>query len=273
MTGLGEARVAAQTAARSDLLEWPARIGFIGYGVVHLIVAWIALEIGWGQPPEEGGHFGAFQILADRPFGRGLLITAAVGFAAMTLWQVLEAAVGHRSDTGGERVFERSCSAGRAVIYAVFGWTAVKVLRGSAESTADHQQEATATVLASDGGRWLVGLAGVTVIAFSAALAVYGLVRRFAKHLRTDAMSAQVRRTVRGLGVVGYAAKGLGYAIVGALLVAAALTYDPSRSRGLDAALHALAAQPYGHVLLAVIAAGIAAFGVFCIAQARYRKI
>ncbi len=247
MTGLGEARVAAQTAASSDLLEWPARIGFIGYGVVHLIVAWIALEIGWGQPPEEGGHFGAFQILADRPFGRGLLITAAVGFAAMTLWQVLEAAVGHRSDTGGERVFERSCSAGRAVIYAVFGWTAVKVLRGSAESTADHQQEATATVLA--------------------------LVRRFAKHLRTDAMSAQVRRTVRGLGVVGYAAKGLGYAIVGALLVAAALTYDPSRSRGLDAALHALAAQPYGHVLLAVIAAGIAAFGVFCIAQARYRKI
>jgi hypothetical protein len=86
-------------------------------------------------------------------------------------------------------------------------------------------------------------------------------------------MSAQVRRTVCGLGVIGYTAKGIGYAIVGALLVAAALTYDPSRSRGLDAALHALAGQPYGHVLLAVIAAGIAAFGVFCIAQARYRKI
>jgi hypothetical protein len=51
------------------------------------------------------------------------------------------------------------------------------------------------------------------------------------------------------------------------------MTYDPGKSRGLDAALHTLAEQPYGHVLLAVIAAGIAAFGVFSIVQARYRKI
>jgi hypothetical protein len=255
------------------MLEWPARVGFIGYGVVHLIVAWMALEIGWGEAPQEGGHFGAFQILAGQPFGRWLLVTVAVGFTAMTLWQVLEAAVGHRSDSGGERLFERLCSAARAVVYAVFGWTAVKVLRGSAESTADHQQEATATVLSGEGGQWMVGLAGVGVIGFSAALAAYGLVRRFEKHLHTERMSAQARRAVRTLGVVGYTAKGVGYAIVGVLLVIAALTFDPSRSRGLDAALHTLAGQPYGHLLLTVIAAGIAAFGIFCLAQAKYRKI
>jgi hypothetical protein len=76
------------------------------------------------------------------------------------------------------------------------------------------------------------------------------------------------RRGVCGLGVVGYLAKGLGYAIVDA-----ALTYDPGKSRGLDAALHTLASRPYGPVLLAVIVGGIAAFGVFCVVQARYRKI
>jgi len=57
------------------------------------------------------------------------------------------------------------------------------------------------------------------------------------------------------------------------LLVSAAVTYDPDKARGLDAALRTLAAQPYGGFLLAVVALGIAAFGVFCFIQARYRKV
>jgi hypothetical protein len=86
----------------------------------------------------------------------------------------------------------------------------VKVLRGSDKSTADHQQEATATVLSSDGGRWFVGFAGLGVILFSFGLAAYGLVRRFEKHLHTEQMAVDVRRLVCWLGVVGYAAKGVG---------------------------------------------------------------
>jgi hypothetical protein len=70
----GMARI--DEVARTDALEWPARAGFIGYGVVHLIVAWMALEISWGRPPEEGGHFGAFQVLAGQRYGRWLLIAA-----------------------------------------------------------------------------------------------------------------------------------------------------------------------------------------------------
>ena len=34
-----------------------------------------------------------------------------------------------------------------------------------------------------------------------------------------------------------------------------------------------LAQQPYGGVLLGVVAAGLAAYGLFCFVQARYRRI
>ena len=254
-------------------LAWTARAGFILYGAVHLVVAWIALEIGWGRPPEEGSHFGALRIVADQPFGRVLLVAAALGFGAMAIWQAYEAAAGHRSDQGIERAFERACSAGRAMIYAFFSWTAVKVLRGGGESTADKQQEAAAGLLAEEGGRWLIGLTGVAVFLFGVGLAVYGWVRRFEKHLRTGEMTAQVRTAVRTLGVVGYTAKGIGYATAGVLFLLAVYTYDPAKSRGLDAALRALAGQPYGHLILTVIAAGIAAFGIFCVVEARYRRI
>ena len=53
----------------------------------------------------------------------------------------------------------------------------------------------------------------------------------------------------------------------------AAVTYDPNKARGLDAALKTLAGHAYGVWLLVLIALGFAAFGVFCFAQAKYRKV
>jgi hypothetical protein len=60
---------------------------------------------------------------------------------------------------------------------------------------------------------------------------------------------------------------------VGVLVIQAAVGYDPAKARGLDAALRTTAAAPYGKPLLILIAAGIAAFGVFCFFQAKYRRI
>ena len=81
------------------------------------------------------------------------------------------------------------------------------------------------------------------------------------------------RKTVRWLGTLGYVAKGVAFAIVGALLVDAAVTDDPQKSTGLDAALRTLAHEPFGEFLLIVVGVGIAAFGVYCFFQARYRKV
>ena len=51
------------------------------------------------------------------------------------------------------------------------------------------------------------------------------------------------------------------------------MNYDPEKARGLDAALQTLREQSYGPLLLALIALGIAAFGVYCFLQSRYRKV
>jgi len=74
-------------------------------------------------------------------------------------------------------------------------------------------------------------------------------------------------------GVLGFTAKGAAYAVVGILVVAAAVTYDLSKSRGLDMALRTVAAQPYGRALLLAVAAGVAAYGFFAFAEARHHAI
>jgi hypothetical protein len=264
---------AASRAADHPLLEKLARAGFVGYGLVHLLVAWLALQIAFGRSAGAGDQGGALYQLAGQPLGRFLVIAICVGLAAMALWQALEAAIGHRTDRGRERTFERVASAGRALVYAYLAWTAAKVVTEAKSSSADQQEKTTAHLMSSTGGRWLVALAGLALAAIGIGLVIYGLIKRFEKHLMTGRMDARTRKVSRMLGVTGYAAKGVAYGIAGVLLVGAAISYDPGKARGLDGALRTLAAQPHGTVLLTVVALGIAAFAAFCFVQARYRKV
>ncbi|MEH1016081.1 DUF1206 domain-containing protein [Micromonospora sp. CPCC 206060] len=267
------AEATASRTAHSRSLELLARAGLIGYGIVHLLFAWLALQIAFGRSAEDGDQSGALQALAAQPMGKFLVVAIAVGLLAMAIWQALEAAVGHRADSGGERVVERIASVGRAVVYLYFAWTAWKVFSTAGSSTADKQEALTGRLMESAGGRWLVGLAGLVLAAIGVGLVIYGLVKRFEKHLKTGEMSPRTRQLSRRLGIAGYVAKGAAYTIAGLLIIMAAVNYDPDQARGLDAALRTLRDQSYGTLLLTLMALGIAAYGAFCFVQSRYRKV
>jgi Domain of Unknown Function (DUF1206) len=266
-------RSTASRAADSKPLEYLARGGFICYGVIHLLFAWVALQVAIGRSAAESDQSGALQNLASRPFGRTMVIIVVVGMVALALWQAFEAAIGESGPQDRQAVAERVVSGARAIIYLGLAWTGVKVVRGANASLGDNQQRNASSLMDSTGGRWLVGLIGLVVVGVGVGLLVYGVKKAFEKHLNTQQMAPTVRKTTRRLGVAGYAAKGVAYAIAGVLVVAAAVTYDPDKARGLDAALKTLAHQPYGPWLLGLIALGIAAFGVYCFAQSRYRKV
>jgi hypothetical protein len=273
MTVAHTARSTARRAARSGALEALTRVGFLGYGLLHLAVAWLAVQIALGHPGDEGDQSGAFRYLAGQPFGRILLVVVAVGLAAMAVWQLLLAAIGHRDEHGVSRTLERLASLARTVIYAALAWTAWRVVAGNPRSDAEQTQSTTAGIMAQPAGRFLVALAGLIVVAVGVGLAVYGWKKKFEKRLLLSRMSWQTRRLVSRLGQSGYIAKGVAFGIVGLLLLDAAISDNPAKSRGLDAALRVLVARPYGPFLLILVAIGFAAFGVYCLFQSRYRKV
>jgi len=139
--------------------------------------------------------------------------------------------------------------------------------------TLAQQQKATAGLLGWPAGPWLVGLVGVIVTAVGLVVAAYGIRKEFEKRLKRSQMRRRTRSALVLAGQIGYAVKGLAYAIVGVLLVVAAVAYDPGRSTGLDGALRTLATRPFGELLLLTVALGLAVFGVYCFGQARYRKV
>jgi hypothetical protein len=261
-----QARGAASRAADNTWLERLTRAGFLCYGALHLLFAYLIAQIAFGVGGADGDQSGAMHKLAAKPYGTALIVVLVVGLVALAVWQLLEI-VTVRSH------LDRLASAGRVAFYLYLSWNGVKVLRGKKTSSADTQQDATEGLLGSDLGRLTVGLAGVVVAAIGVGLAYAGLTRRFEKHLKVSRMSAATRRVVSRLGIAGYTAKGIAYGIAGVLFVVAAVRYDPDKARGLDAALQTLADQSYGTWLLLLTAAGFAAYGLFAVGEARYRKV
>jgi hypothetical protein len=268
-----QAKSTASRAADSKPLEYLARGGFVGYGVIHLLFAWLAVQIAVGNSGRESDQSGALSELASKPFGKVLVVIVIIGMIALAIWQAFEAAIGESGVRGKTAIAGRVVSGIRAVIYLAIAWSGIKIVQGAGSSNANSQEKGASTLMDATGGRWLLGLIGVVVAGVGIGLAVYGLLKKFEEHQNIQQMSPTVRRTTRRLGMAGYAAKGVAYTIAGVLVVAAAVTYDPNKARGLDAALRTLAQASYGPWLLGLIALGIAAFGVFCFAQAKYRKV
>src|SRR5215217_9372457 len=77
----------------SDWLDKAIRIGLVCYGIVHLLIAWLAFQLALcdheGQPSAKG----AMQQLAEQPFGEVLLWAIAVGMFFLVIWRLLEAVV------------------------------------------------------------------------------------------------------------------------------------------------------------------------------------
>ncbi len=267
-TAASNAKTTASRAADSKPLEYLARGGFIGYGIIHLLFAWIALQIALGTPSgQESDQSGALQEIAKQSYGKGLLIAIAIGLGAMAIWQAFEAAIGESGPQNRTAIAERVLSGIRAVLYIYLAWMAIKVVNGAKASMGDSYQTKTTGLMGSTGGRWLIGLIGLIVIGVGVGMFYYGWKRKFAKHLMTQ------KKRVLQLGQAGYMAKGTAYGVAGLLVVVAAVNYDPEKARGLDAALKTLASDSWGVWLLGLIALGIAAFGVYCIAEAKYRKV
>ena len=266
---------AAGRAGDSDALEKLAQVGLIAYGVVHLLVAWLALQLAWGGGGGSADQSGAMATLADEPFGKPLLWVLAIGLIALALWQLAELLrkVPGLRGSGEEKkkaVTGTVKTVAKTLVYVFLAVTALRFATGGGTSSSGQQQHTVAGVFGWPAGRFLVGVAALVVIGVGVYHVRKGVTKHFLKEIDTAQATAGQRRAIERSGQFGYPAKGVALALAGGLLGWAAITFDPAKARGLDGALRTLLDAPFGKALLTVVAIGIAAFGVFCFFRARY---
>ncbi|MCS0604903.1 DUF1206 domain-containing protein [Streptomyces sp. LP11] len=255
-----------------------ARAGFAARGLIYILVSVIALQIafgddGGGQQADRGGALGE---LAGKPFGAVLLWIVGIALAGMGLWRLSEAVFGGAGPDGSKPT-SRAANAGRFVFYAFTSYSVLAYAagdRGSGSGSSDRRtDDVTATVLGWPGGPWLVGLAGAGVVGAGLWIAFRAARKKFRKHLRTGEMSPHTERVVNVLGVTGGTARGLVFAFAGVFAVVAAVQHRPGKAKGMDDTLRAFRDLPAGPWLLALVALGLAAFGLFSWCNARWRQV
>ena len=248
-----------------------ARAGLTARGIIYILIGWVAVLVALGHGTHEADQQGALQLLAGKPYGTVSLWLLGIGFAAYALWRLSEAAYGVAGE--GNRAGPRLRSLARAVIYAGLAYLTLEVLSGTQGSQSRQQQDVTAKVMHHPGGRWLVGIIGLIIVVIGLVLISEGLRRRFMRYLRTSQMSPKTRRLIRRLGVIGSIARGVVVALVGILVIDAAVSHSPVTSGGVDRALLTLRNQPFGPVLLGLVALGLIVFGVYGLCEARWHRV
>jgi hypothetical protein len=258
-------------AEHSDWLDHVARVGLVAFGLVHLVVGWLAVQLAFGDREGSTSTSGAIHELAQQPFGEVLVWLVAVGMYLLALWQLIEALLGHRDRDSADRVRKRLVSAGKAVVYAVIATSALKVAIGvRSQSSEQATDSTTAKLMDLPAGQILVGLVGLGILVTAFALIYKGVSDRFLRDIDSKGKRGATGSAYTWLGRVGYTAKGSALVVVGILFGYAAVTHEANKSGGLDQALTEVLDQPFGPVLLAAMGVGIACFGVFCFAWARH---
>jgi hypothetical protein len=256
------------------IVEFAGRAGLVSRGAIWIVTGALAARLafeGNTEPGAEPDKNGALHTVARQPFGRGLLLVLAVGFAAMVAWSVAEIARkrdGKRSGHWGHRLV----AAGRAAIYVALAVSTMKLVVGGG-SNSGTQEKLTARVLGWPGGRLLVGAVALALLG-AAGFNIYRAVsRRYEKHWDRKRMDARARRIAGPIEAIGNFGHAMVFAVVGWFLSMAALQFDPTEPKSLDESLSKLVHEPHGRPVCMLVAAGMVAWALNAFAQSRWREI
>jgi fumarate reductase subunit D len=266
---------AVKRAAANPALELLERLGYMVRGALYAVMGLLALKIVFsvagGQTTDLTGSLVA---LIQNPYGKLVLIVAAIGLAAYSLWGFTRAIYDplHRgSDASG--YMARLGFVTSALSYGAIVIFAIELLAGSGATTNDGTQKTIASVLTHPAGGALTILIGLVVIGVALGQFLESYRATFARDLKGAEMSATTRDIAVKLGRFGMFARGVIFLVIGWFVVQAGIHHDPAQTQGFSGAFVFLLAQPFGRILLGIVALGLVGLGLHSFACARWIRL
>lgn len=257
------------------LIELCCRAGYVARGVVYVSIGVVGLLAALDVTPHAEGAMGALEAWADWPLGFLLLWLTGAGLYGFAGWRALQSLFD--ADRQGRDPKAIASRVGQAISGAVYASLAVSTF-GLLDALEDLRElddradtrEAIEQALATPGGEWAIIGVGLFVMGVGVGNLWRAATADFCRRLACDAGTA---RTVGLLGRIGHAARGVAFLPAGLLFVLAGLRARTAEAPGVGAALDLLARQPFGELILALTAIGLAAFGLFAFAEAWLRRM
>ena len=269
------------TLGRSDQLSWAERLGAVGWvarGIVYLLLALIVaqLALSGSTGDESATKQGALERLSDQPLGAPMLVVVMIGLACYAAYRLLSIFL---PTTGNDSkdMAKHLLRFGSAVVYAALAWQAWAALTGGGEGEAGSGGSAevsrtwSAALLSSTVGRVVLATVGIALLGIAIDQVRRGVTHTFMKRIScTGGWPSET--TIERVGTAGHLGRGVVVALLGLFVLVAVVQHDPDEVKGLDGALRSVADATAGSLVLGVVAAGLAAYGLYSIIAARCRR-
>jgi hypothetical protein len=271
-----EAQSEAKSAATSPWFTPLARCGYAAKGVIYLIMGGLALSAALGVGAAPTDQQGAFVTIVQRPFGQFLLLLVSIGLVGYALWCLCQGILDvDGKGTSAKGIVARIgyCVVGITYLILAFGAFKLATGGGAGKNSDAATRDFTAQLLTKPLGVVLVILAGVVALAVAGILYYRAWKVDFESLIQPKELGRKGKDVIVTLGRVGYAALGVVFTEISVFLVIAAQRHNPGDAQGLSGALRQMEQQPFGRPLLALVALGLIAYGVYSVASARYRRV
>jgi hypothetical protein len=256
-------------------IERLARLGFAAKALLYMTVGALAVSaaVGLGSTATPGKHDALFTLL-EAPLGRVLIGVMATGLFGYAAWRIIEAVFDPDGHHGMKAVAHRVKSAVTGAIHIMIGITAVKLAIGdfTIGREGDEARHWTARALDTPGGAIALWALASGLIAYGAYQLYNAWRAKLDKRLALGRMKQDTRNLVVALSRFGIAARGVVFIAMGGVLAGAVRDHDPKRAGGLQASLRELVGE-IGRWPFAAVAAGLIAYGIYQLINARYRRI
>ncbi|EDX84826.1 conserved domain protein [Synechococcus sp. PCC 7335] len=271
------------SSSSSDTAKWIeflARFGYAAKGVIYALVGILAIQAAFNWGGKVTGSTGAFETIASQPFGKVMLFIVGVGLVGYVIWRLVAAIFDPEHDeSGAKNIIRRLSYAASGIVYGSLAFVAFRIVfssgssAGGSSGSSSGSSQQTATLLSQPFGRWLVGLVAAAAAAYGFYCIYRGVKIKFRKKLKLAEMSSTAQTWVVRIGRFGLICKGIVSIVVSYFFAQAARSSDASEARTTAGALQAIQQQPFGAILMGIIAFGMLAYGIHLMVQARYRRI
>ena len=270
-----EAQSATKRTATNPWLEFLERAGYVVRGVLYATMGVLALGLALGLGGTATDPSGTLVILTKFPASKIVLIAVVIGLGAYAIWGFVRAIfdpLRRGRDAGG--IMQRLGFAWSGIAYTAIALFAAKLLVGSASAKShDGLQANIAQVLAYPAGKWIALGIGIVTVGVGIAQFVEAYRALFKQDLKRGEMTEAERKVVDTLGRLGMIARGITFTLVGWFVIQGALHKDPSQVHGYGGAFLFLLGQPFGRIMLGVVALGFIALGLHSWACARWIRL
>ena len=263
-----------KNAATSPLMEALTRLGYGVRGLIYVTMGLLAFDVALGKGGAPVDQQAAINAIGKQPAGMFLLWAVLLGLISYSLWGIIRAVLDplHKgNDMKG--LVERAGFLFSAASYAILILPTYRTVTGAGQSASGSQQQSMSSIMSMSWGPIAIGIVGLIVIAAGVYQIIQGINASFDRQFQTYAMNAQEIKLATQLGRFGTATRGVIFALIGGLMCLAAYQTNPNQPVGLDAAMTTLLKQPYGVWLLAIVALGLMAFGIYSMLSAAWFRL